>query len=126
LATTLGFFLAMIVNPEAQKKAQAEVDSVVGTERLPSITDRSSMPYVLSVLTEVLRWNPPVPLCQYLQRLAHTFADHVIITGLPHSTRKDDFYNGYHIPKDSIILPNIWYVFHSLYLARFDNRFPGS
>ncbi|RXW19452.1 hypothetical protein EST38_g6407 [Candolleomyces aberdarensis] len=94
LATTLGFFLAMMVNPEAQKKAQAEVDSVVGSERLPSITDRSSMPYVRSVFTEVLRWNPPLPLC------------------LPHSTGKDDFYNGYHIPKDSIILPNIWFMTH--------------
>ncbi|KAJ2919376.1 hypothetical protein MD484_g987, partial [Candolleomyces efflorescens] len=94
LATTLGFFLAMMVNPEAQKKAQAEVDSVVGTARLPSITDRSSLPYVRSILTEVLRWNPPVPLC------------------LPHSTGKDDFYNGYHIPKDSIILPNIWFMTH--------------
>ncbi|KAJ2932181.1 hypothetical protein H1R20_g4891, partial [Candolleomyces eurysporus] len=94
VATTLGFFLAMMVNPEAQRKAQAEVDSVVGSERLPSITDRSSMPYVRSVLTEVLRWNPPVPLC------------------LPHSSGKDDFYNGYHIPKDSIILPNIWFMTH--------------
>jgi len=52
----------MILYPEVQKKAQAEIDSVVGSERLPSISDRSALPYVRSVMAEVLRWHPALPL----------------------------------------------------------------
>lgn len=37
--------MAMLLHPEALHKAQKEIDSVVGTERLPTITDRSSLPY---------------------------------------------------------------------------------
>lgn len=62
MSTALSFFLAMILHPDIQRKAQAEVDSVVGNDRLPNVTDRTSLPYVRSVLTEVLRWNPAVPM----------------------------------------------------------------
>lgn len=61
-STVLAFYLTMIMNPEVQRKAQAEIDSVVGTDRLPAITDRSSLPYIRSIMAEVLRWHPPVPL----------------------------------------------------------------
>jgi Cytochrome P450 len=37
------FFLAMACNPEAQKKAQEEIDSV---HRLPNFDDWPSLPYV--------------------------------------------------------------------------------
>jgi hypothetical protein len=37
--------MAMLLRPEALHKAQKEIDSVVGTDRLPSITDRCSLPY---------------------------------------------------------------------------------
>ncbi|KAJ7254720.1 putative monooxygenase [Mycena rebaudengoi] len=59
---TMNFFLAMMLNPAVQAKAQAEIDSVVGRDRLPTIADQASLPYVRSVVTEVFRLNPPIPL----------------------------------------------------------------
>ena len=56
------FLLTMILHPEVQKKAQAEIDAVIGRGRVPSISDRDSLPYVEAVFREVLRWHPIVPL----------------------------------------------------------------
>ncbi|KNZ71327.1 O-methylsterigmatocystin oxidoreductase, partial [Termitomyces sp. J132] len=75
------FIYAMLVNPEAQRKAQGEIDSVVGRNRLPDFSDRPNLPYVEAVYREVMRWHPVTPL------------------GLAHSTSADDVYNGYFIPK---------------------------
>jgi cytochrome P450 len=52
----------MILFPEVQAKAQAEIDSVVGKDRLPDFGDRDSLPYIEAVICEALRWHPPVPL----------------------------------------------------------------
>jgi cytochrome P450 len=52
----------MMLNPEVQIKAQKEIDSVIGRDRLPTVADKSSLPYVRSVVAEVLRLNPPIPL----------------------------------------------------------------
>ncbi|PSR73546.1 hypothetical protein PHLCEN_2v10465 [Hermanssonia centrifuga] len=61
--TTVQFFiLAMVLNPEALAKAQKEIDTVVGTARLPEFSDRESLPYIKCVMNEVLRWGAPVPL----------------------------------------------------------------
>ena len=54
--------LAMVLNPAVQQKAQAEIDRVVGRDRLPDWSDRESLPYVGAVCREVLRWRPIVPL----------------------------------------------------------------
>jgi hypothetical protein len=51
LDTISAFYLAMILHPEAQRKAQEELDRVVGTNRLPNFGDRADLPYV-SVLVE--------------------------------------------------------------------------
>jgi cytochrome P450 len=50
--------LLMALHPEAQKKAQEEIDRVVGRHRLPNFEDRDSLPYVNAVVKEVLRWHP--------------------------------------------------------------------
>jgi hypothetical protein len=50
-------FLAMTLFPDVQKKAQAEIDAVVGADRLPSFADRESLPYTEALVKEVLRWN---------------------------------------------------------------------
>ena len=42
--------LHMILYPEAKKKAQAELDAVIGKDRLPVIGDRSELPYVTAFL----------------------------------------------------------------------------
>jgi cytochrome P450 len=54
----------MSLHPEVQKQAQAELDRVVGRERLADETDigRTDLPYIAAVIKEVLRWGPPVPL----------------------------------------------------------------
>lgn len=56
------FFLAMVLFPEVQAKAQAELDAVVGSERLPCFDDRDRLPYVNAVWKEVLRWHSVTPL----------------------------------------------------------------
>ncbi|KAF4571189.1 hypothetical protein EYR36_008518 [Pleurotus pulmonarius] len=62
-SATLGmFFLAMLDNPECQKLAQAEIDRVVGKDRLPTFDDHTSLPYVECLVQELLRWNPIIPL----------------------------------------------------------------
>ena len=48
--------------PDVQAKAQAELDTVVGNERLPSFNDRDSLPYINAVCKEVLRWHSVTPL----------------------------------------------------------------
>jgi cytochrome P450 len=55
-------FLAMALYPEVQKKAQAEIDAVVGPDRLPEFEDRPSLPYINAVIKELLRWNLVTPL----------------------------------------------------------------
>jgi len=52
----------MTLFPEAQRKAQAEIDVVIGTDRLPMYTDRESLPFVEAVIKEILRWHVVAPL----------------------------------------------------------------
>lgn len=61
-ATVLTCIMAMALYPEALRKAQAELDRVVGTERMPTIDDRGSLPYVNAVIKETMRWHPALPL----------------------------------------------------------------
>lgn len=56
------FVLAMALHPNVMRKAQAEIDEVVGPNRLPTFEDRDSLPYLRAVLKETLRWIPIVPL----------------------------------------------------------------
>jgi cytochrome P450 len=56
------YFLAMLIRPDVQAKAQAEIDRVVGKDRLPELDDAPRMPYVQSVITECLRWLPVAPM----------------------------------------------------------------
>ncbi|KAI8992776.1 cytochrome P450 [Trametes punicea] len=84
------FFLAMVLYPEAFKKAQEELDAVIGRSRLPDFEDRECLPYLESLLNELYRWRCPVPLA------------------IPHNLTEDDEYRGYHIPGNTMIVPNIW------------------
>jgi len=59
------FLLAMVLHPEVQAKAQAEIDRVVGKNRLPDFDDRSALPYLDAVLRETLRWHPVAPMGHY-------------------------------------------------------------
>ncbi|KAF8123450.1 cytochrome P450 [Boletus edulis] len=89
------FMLAMLQHPELQERAQAEIDAVVGTDRLPNFDDRPNLPYVEAILLETLRMYPVVPL------------------GVPHATTDDDNYEGFFIPKGSTLVANIWAINHN-------------
>ncbi|KAJ7505167.1 cytochrome P450 [Mycena galericulata] len=93
-AALVTFFLAMALNPDVARKAQNELDDAVGVDRLPDFEDRKSLPYVEAVYREVMRWRPVAPL------------------GVPHATCKDDVYEGYFIPKGTMVLSNIWAMVH--------------
>jgi hypothetical protein len=54
--------MAMIMFPEVQKKAQAEIDQVTGGTRMPDFGDRESMVYLEATYREVLRWCEVTPL----------------------------------------------------------------
>lgn len=56
------FVLAMVLHPEVQAKAQAEIDALLGDSRLPEMSDRESLPYVCCIVKEVLRWWPAFPI----------------------------------------------------------------
>lgn len=50
----------MILFPEIQIKIQEELDAVIGPDRLPTIADRESLPYLNACVLETMRWNPSV------------------------------------------------------------------
>lgn len=52
----------MVLYPDVLKRAQAELDSVVGRERMPSYGDQKNLPYIDAIVKEVLRWRPVAPL----------------------------------------------------------------
>lgn len=86
------FILVMILYPEVQAKAQAEIDAVVDSTRLPTFEDRPSLPYVDAILREILRWMPSLPLA------------------VPHATLDDDIFEGYFIPKGACVTLNVWAI----------------
>lgn len=51
----------MTLYPDVQKRAQAEIDAVVGPDRLPTLADYGSLPYVGALVQELLRWAPAAP-----------------------------------------------------------------
>ena len=52
----------MALNPDVQRKAQLEVDSVVGPNRLPEFNHQQDLPYVQAILKETLRWEVVTPV----------------------------------------------------------------
>ena len=61
-ATLVTFVYLMMNHPEIQRHAQAEIDRVVGRQRLPDFEDRLSLPYVDAVLRETMRRHPVAPI----------------------------------------------------------------
>jgi len=98
-------FLAMALYPEVQKKAQAEIDAVVGPDRLPVFQDRPSLPYINAIVKEVMRWHVIAPLASL------------------HMATNDDEYNGYYIPKGTILMGNAWSVLNDPVVYRNPKEF---
>ncbi|KAG6827044.1 hypothetical protein H0H92_013389 [Tricholoma furcatifolium] len=84
--------LGLLSNPEAFQKGQREIDRVVGTKRLPTFEDLESLLYITAITKEALRWRSVTPLAG--PRLLH----------------EEDVFNGYRMPKGSIVIANAWSV----------------
>lgn len=103
-----GFFLALLVYPEVQARGQAEIDAVVGTDRLPTFEDRANLPYVNAIVSEALRWIPVTPIGERTGGHMYASRSPLLMQALPHYTKRDDEYKGYLIPKGSIVVGNAW------------------
>jgi cytochrome P450 len=80
----------MIAYPEIQKRAQDQLDHVIGRSRPPTFADAPNLPYLQALVKEALRWRAALPL------------------GIPHTTTEDDWYEGMFIPKGTLCLANLW------------------
>ncbi|XP_065352558.1 uncharacterized protein LOC135947516 [Cloeon dipterum] len=87
------FFLYLMLHPEAQDKMRKEIHEVVGLDRLPSLEDMPSLPYVQAAIWEILRVANLVPFTP------------------PHFTTKDVELFGYTIPANCAVLVNLYSVF---------------
>lgn len=80
----------MTWHPEIQEKAREEITRVVGSDRLPELRDRPSLPYIEAIANESLRWHPFVP------------------EGVPHLMTSEATLASYRIPKGAIIIAAAW------------------
>ena len=106
----------MVLFPEVQEKAQAELDAIVGKERLPSLNDRDLLPYINAVCKEVLRWHSVTPLGTLSVPLPPQSMLTRLRKALAHVATEDIYAEGFLIPKGTYILGNVWYVpyYHTL------------
>jgi len=86
--------MAMLKNPDIQAKAHNELDSILGPGDLPGFSDEPRLPYISAIVREVGRHSPVAPLA------------------IPHLNTQDDIYEGYFLPKGSIIIANTWSILH--------------
>lgn len=89
-STLYAFIQALLVWPEVQRKAQEDIDRVVGLDRLPTMDDYENLPYIRCCIKESLRWMPTA------------------ILGVPHAALREDTYMGYTIPKGAMVVNNVW------------------
>ncbi|KAG6232048.1 hypothetical protein E4U25_006867 [Claviceps purpurea] len=94
VSSVSSFILAMILYPEVQRRAQQEIEEVVGGERLPGFEDRDHLPYMNAVIKETYRWMPVVPI------------------GTTHVAEEEIVFSGYRIAKGAYLLPSIWWFMH--------------
>ncbi|KIJ31421.1 hypothetical protein M422DRAFT_185980, partial [Sphaerobolus stellatus SS14] len=92
--TMTTFILAMALFPEVQKKAQAELDNLLGEVRLVEFEDEPNLPYTSAICKEILRWHPLLP------------------QGVAHATSEDDVVGEYFIPKGTVVIGNSWALLH--------------
>ncbi|KAI3773736.1 hypothetical protein L1987_48267 [Smallanthus sonchifolius] len=88
--STMEWAMSLLVNnPIVLKKAQAEIDNYVGQNRRVEESDMSILPYLSCIIKETMRMFPPGPI-------------------LPHESAEDCIVGGYHVPKGTMLLVNVW------------------
>lgn len=87
---------ALILNPDVQKHAQAQIDAVCGDgqDRSPTWDDYDKLPYISMIIKEAMRWRPVTPLA------------------FPHALSEDDVVDGTFLPKGSTVFINVWGLHH--------------
>lgn len=94
-STTLEWLMNYLAeNPEVQDKLRAEIEKEVGTSRYPGLLDRPRMPYALAVVEELLRIRPALAI------------------GIFHRTLEDVDFHGFRLPKNTMVMSNLWGVQH--------------
>lgn len=92
-STTMEWAMSELLrNPLVLKKVQDELERVVGKGRMVRESDLPSLPYLQAVVKETLRLHAASPL------------------SLPHFSVEDCTVLGYEIPKNTIVLVNIWAI----------------
>ncbi|KAK7457806.1 hypothetical protein VKT23_010148 [Stygiomarasmius scandens] len=86
--------LCLIAFPQSQRKAQEEIDRVIGQNRAPRPEDFAQLPYCQAIINETHRFRPVAPL------------------GIPHAMRTDGHYRNYILPKGTVIFVNTWGISH--------------
>ncbi|XP_017376610.1 cytochrome P450 1A1 isoform X1 [Cebus imitator] len=84
----------LVTNPRVQRKIQEELDTVIGRERQPRLSDRSHLPYMEAFILETFRHSSFVPFT------------------IPHSTTRDTSLKGFYIPKGRCVFVNQWQINH--------------
>ena len=100
-------FLSLVLFPQVQRRAQAELDAVIGRDRLPTFDDRPRLPYIEALCKELLRWQMVTPMGTSFfpkPRKSELYR----LSGLPHSSSRDDVYKGFFIPKGQIVYSTSW------------------
>ena len=94
-AQTVNWFLLLLANrPEIQARVHEEMDRVIGRDAVPTVEDRTRLPYVFACLAESMRYRTIGPL------------------GLPHKASEDTEIGGYRIPSGTQVLGNIYSIHH--------------
>lgn len=84
MASLSSALLALLLHPHVQARAQAEIDLVVGRDRLPDFSDIKDLPYISAICREIIRWHVVLPL------------------GVDHAALCDDVFEGWFIPKGQL------------------------
>ncbi|XP_031241663.1 cytochrome P450 2B1 [Mastomys coucha] len=87
-------FLLMLKYPHVAVKVQKEIDQVIGSHRLPTLDDRTKMPYTDAVIHEIQRFSDLIPI------------------GVPHKVTKDTMFRGYLLPKNTEVYPILSSALH--------------
>ncbi|CAL5385436.1 unnamed protein product [Camellia sinensis] len=82
----------LLNNPEILRKARIEIDNCVGQDRLIDESDLIKLPYLRCIINETLRMHPAAPLL------------------IPHESSADCTVGGFHIPRSTMLLVNMWAI----------------
>lgn len=108
VSSMYSLFLALVLFPQVQRRAQVELDLAIGRDRLPTFDDRPRLSYIEALCKELMRWQMVTPLGMYFSIRVASIGIKKLSPGLAHTSSRDDVYKGFFIPKG---LPIFKYLF---------------